>query len=119
VQDFVKSPTEISKFLGLGEVYGPTDPGRDQLCPWVFFHIEEHVKLYILSGGGINPEGSWVFGAGVWKFPHRNFEIFGFGGTICTHRSMYRPAMTIGVPTYQRARQTTYSIRWLALLDEI
>jgi hypothetical protein len=40
-------------------------------------NIKEHVKLYILSGGGINPEGSWVFGAGVWKFPHRNFEIFG------------------------------------------
>jgi hypothetical protein len=28
---------------------------------------------------------------------HRNFEIFGVGGTICTHRSRYRPAMAVGV----------------------
>jgi len=72
----VNSPIEISKFLGLGEVYGPTDPGRDQLWTWGFLHIKEHVKLCILSGGCINPEGSWLFGAGVWEFPHTNFEIF-------------------------------------------
>ena len=29
VQGFVNSPTGISKFLGLGELYVPTDPGTD------------------------------------------------------------------------------------------
>ena len=44
--------------------------------------------------------GSSLFGAGVWEFPHRNFEIFGFGGTIWTHGSSYRPAMHMGVLVY-------------------
>jgi hypothetical protein len=51
VQGFVNSPTGISRFLGLGELYGPTDPGTDQLWPWGFLHIQEDVKLHILSGG--------------------------------------------------------------------
>ena len=31
-------------------------------------YIKEYVKLYILTSGGINPEGSRVFGTGVWVF---------------------------------------------------
>jgi hypothetical protein len=96
----VNSPIEISKFLGLGEVYGPTDPGRDQLWTWGFLHIKEHVKLCIVSGGCINPEGSWLSGAGVWKFPHTNFEIFGFWGTLVRHRSRHRPDRDTGVGAY-------------------
>jgi hypothetical protein len=61
----VNSPIEISKFLGLGEVYGPTDPGRDKLWPWEFLHIKGHAKLHILSGGGTFPWSSWIVGAGV------------------------------------------------------
>jgi hypothetical protein len=82
VQDFGNSPTQISRFFGLGEPYTQTVPGTDQLWLWGFQHIKEDVKLYILSGGGINPGGSWIFVAGVWEFPHTNFEIFWFGGTI-------------------------------------
>ena len=69
VQDFEKSPTEISKFLGFGEVYGQTVPATDKLWLWGLLHIQEDVKLHILSGGGINPGGSGLFVAGVWKFP--------------------------------------------------
>jgi hypothetical protein len=108
----VISPTQISKFFGLGEPYGQTDPGTDQLCTRGLGHIKEHVKLHILSGGGINPGGSWPFGAGVWKFPHTNFEIFVFGGTIWTNSCSHRLAMGMGVLEYSRACQTTDSIRW-------
>ena len=108
----VKYPSGISKFLGFGELYGQTVPGTDQLWPWGLLHIQEDVQLHILSGGGISPGGSWLFVAGVWKFPHTNFEIFGFWGTIWTHGSRYRPDRDMGVGTYQRARQTTYSITW-------
>jgi hypothetical protein len=115
----VISPTQISRFLGLGELYVHMDPGTDQLCTWGLGHIQEHVKLYILSGGQCFIRGSWPFGAGVWEFPHTNFEIFVFGGTIWTNRSSYSQAMAMGVPPYSRGRQTTYCIQWLALLDEI
>ena len=93
VQGFGGFPTQISKFLGLGEVYGSTDPGRDQLWTWGLRHIKEHSKLHILSSGGVNPEGSWLFVAGVWEFPHTNFEIFGFGGSKCAHASTQRLAL--------------------------
>jgi hypothetical protein len=36
-----------------------------------------------------------------------------------THRSRYRPVMAMGVLAGSRGRQTTYSIRRLALFDEI
>ena len=62
-QSWPNHPTEISKFLGLGEPYGQTVPATGQLWLWGFLHIEEDVKLHILSGGGINPGGSWVLGA--------------------------------------------------------
>jgi hypothetical protein len=57
-------------------------PATDQLWTWRLGHIKEHVKLYILLGGGVNPGGFGIVGAGVWEFSHTNFEIFGFGGTI-------------------------------------
>jgi hypothetical protein len=50
----VNSPTQISKFLCLGELYVPTDPGTDQLWPCGFLHVQEDVKVHILSGG-------WLF----------------------------------------------------------
>jgi hypothetical protein len=87
-------------------------PATDQIGTQGLVHIKEHVKLCILLGGGINPGGSWLLVAGVWKFPHTNFEIFGFWGTLWRHRSRYRPAMHKGVETYSRGRQITYSIRW-------
>jgi hypothetical protein len=63
-------------------------------------HIKEDVELHILSGGGVNPGVSWLLGAGVWKFPHTNFEIFGFWGTLVRHRSRHRPDRDMGVGTY-------------------
>jgi hypothetical protein len=71
-----------------------------ELWKWGLVHIKEHVKLYILSGGRSVLRGSWLFVAGVWEFPHRNFEIFGFGGTICTHDASHRAAMDMGVGAY-------------------
>ena len=85
VQDFEKSPTQISKFLVLGEPYGQTVPATDQLWTWGLAHIKGHAKLYILSGGRLFLRGSWASGAGLWEFPHTNFEIFWFGGTIYTN----------------------------------
>jgi hypothetical protein len=82
VQEFGSFPTQISRFFGLGEPYRQTVPGTDQLWLWGLVHIKGHVKLYILSGGRFFLRGSWPFGAGDWKFPHTNFEIFWFGGTI-------------------------------------
>ena len=76
MQDFGNSPTQISRFFGLGELYRQTVAATDQLWTWGFRHIKEHSKLHILSSGGVNPEGSWLFVAGVWEFPHTNFEIF-------------------------------------------
>ena len=86
VQDFVNSPTQISRFLGLGEPYRQTVPATDQLWTWGFLHIQEDVKLHILSGGGINPGGSWLFDAGDWKFPYTNFEILGCWGKFLDPR---------------------------------
>ena len=100
VQGFGNSPTEISKFLYWGELCRGTDPAIAKLCTWGFLHIQEDVKLHILSGGGINPGGSWLLGAGVWEFSHTNFEIFGFWGTLVTHRSSHRPDRDMGIGTY-------------------
>jgi hypothetical protein len=100
VQDFGSFPTGISKFLVLGDTYRHTVPGTDQVGTRGLGHIQEDVKLHILSGGGINPGGSWLLGAGVWEFSHTNFEIFGFEGTIWTNGASYRPAMAMGVATY-------------------
>jgi hypothetical protein len=91
----------------------PTDPGTDQIGTWGLGHIKEHVKLYILSGGRFFLRGFGIVGAGVWVFSHTNFEIFGFGGTICTHDASHRVAMAMGVLAYSRGHPTTYSIRWL------
>jgi|SRR3981189_252979 hypothetical protein len=82
LQDFVNSPTQISKFLGLGEPYRQTVPGTDQLWTWGLGHIKEHVKPYVLLGGRFFLRGFGIVGAGVWEFSHTNFEIFWFGGTI-------------------------------------
>jgi hypothetical protein len=112
VQGFVNSATGISRFWGLGELYRPTDPGTDQLWPWGLEHIKGYVQLHILSSGVINPGGPWLFVAGVWEFPQRNFEIFVFGGTIAGNGCPHRLAMDMGVLAYQSSRQTAYSIRW-------
>jgi hypothetical protein len=100
VQVFGRFPTQISKFFGLGELYAPTEPDTGQLWTWGSVHIKGHVQLHILSGGRRFLRGSWLLGAGVWWFPHTNFEIFGFLGTLVRHRSSYRPAMATGVGTY-------------------
>ena len=39
VHGFGNSPTQISKFFGLGEVYGQTVPDTDQLCTRGLVHI--------------------------------------------------------------------------------
>jgi hypothetical protein len=100
LQGFGSFPTQFSKFLGLGELYVPMDPGTDQLCTRGLVHIKGHGKLYILLGGRFFLRGSWQLGAGVGKFPHTNFEIFGFWGSLVMHRSSHRPAMDMGVGTY-------------------
>jgi hypothetical protein len=100
VQGFGNSPTQISKFLCLGDIYVPTDQSTGQIGTQGLVHIKEHAKLYILSGGQRLLRGSWPFGAGVWEFPHTNFEIFGFGGTIFTHGSRYTVAMAKEVGAY-------------------
>jgi hypothetical protein len=83
----VNSPTGISRFLGLGEPYVPTDLAIGQLCTRGVLYIKEHVKLHILLGGGTFPWSSWIVGAGLCEISHRNLEIFGFGGSIWTHGS--------------------------------
>jgi hypothetical protein len=100
VQGFGRFPTQISKFWGLGEPYGRTVPGTDQLWTRGLVHIKEHVKLYILSGGRLFLRGSWLFVAGVWEIPHTNFEILGFGGTIWRNGCSHRLAMAMGVLEY-------------------
>jgi hypothetical protein len=111
VQEFGSFPTQISRFFGLGEPYRQTVPATDSLWLWGFLHIEEDVKLHILSGGGINPGGSWVFGAGVWIFPTEISKILAGKPTLGTNGSSHSAGMAMGVGAYQRARQTTYSIR--------
>ena len=100
MQGFGSFPTQFSKFLCLGEVYGQTVPATDQLWIWGFLHIKEHVKLYIVLGGRFFLRGFGIVGAGVCDFSHTNFEIFGFEGTICSHRYRYRLAMAMGVLAY-------------------
>jgi hypothetical protein len=100
VQDFVNSPIEISKFLGFRELCGGTGPGTDQLWPQGLGHIKEHVKLYILLGGRFLLRGFGIVGAGVWEFSHTNFEIFVFGGYICTHGSIHRADRDTGAGAY-------------------
>jgi hypothetical protein len=82
VQGFGNSPTQISRFFGLGEPYRQTVAATDQLGTWGLGHIKEHAKLYILSSGRFSLRGFGIVGAGVWEFSHTNFEIFWFGGTI-------------------------------------
>src|SRR6202035_694354 len=62
----VKYPPGISKFLSFGELYAPTMAATDQLWTWGLVHIQEDVKLHILSGGGTFPWSSGPFGAGGW-----------------------------------------------------
>ena len=100
VQGFGSFPTQFSKFLGLGESYAPTEPDTGQPWTWGSMHIKGHVQLHILSGGRRFLRGSWSFGTGVWEFPHTNFEIFGFEGSIWTNGSSHRPAMARGVLAY-------------------
>ena len=119
MQDFGSFPTQISRFFGLGEPYVPTDPGTDQIGTWGLGHIQEDIKLHIVLGGGVNPDSSWLLDVGVWDFPHTNFEIFGCWGYIWTHGSRYMPAMHKGVGTYSRGHQIVYSIRSVALLNDI
>jgi hypothetical protein len=84
----------------LGEQYVPTDLSTGQIGTWAFVHIEGDVKLYIISGGRRFLMRSWVFGAGVCESTHTNFEIFVFGGTICTHNASHRAAMDMGAGAY-------------------
>src|SRR5256885_6738190 len=53
------------EIFGFGEPYGQTVPATDQLWLWGFLHIQEDVKLHILSGGGAFPWSSWLYGAGL------------------------------------------------------
>ena len=69
VQGFGNSPTQISKFLGFGELYGQTVPRTDQLCTRGLVHIQEDIKLYILSGGRFFLRGFGIVGAGVGSLP--------------------------------------------------
>jgi hypothetical protein len=59
------SHTGISRFLGFGEVCGPTMPATEQIGTQGLVHIKEHVKLYILSGGRFFLRGFGIVGAGV------------------------------------------------------
>jgi hypothetical protein len=119
LQDFGNSPTQISRFLGLGESYRQTVPATDQIGTCSLVHIKEHSKLHILSSGGVNPGGFGIVGAGVWEISHTNFEIFGFWGTIWTNGARHRPAMAMGVLAYSRGCQTVYSIKWAILFKRI
>jgi hypothetical protein len=100
VQGFGSSPTGISRFLGFGDTYGHTVPATDQLCTWGLGHIKENVKLYIRPGRRFFLRGFGIVGAGVWWFPHTNFEIFGVGGHISAHGSTHRLDIQTGVGTY-------------------
>jgi len=97
VQGFGSFPTQISRFLGLREVYGQTVPATDQLWPGGFLHIKEDVKLHILSSGWLFLMRSDQVGAGLCEFSHRNFEVL---GDRMTHGSRYRLAMARGVLVY-------------------
>lgn len=47
VQGFGSFPTQISKFWGFGDTYGPTVPATDQLWTCGLVHLQEDVKLDI------------------------------------------------------------------------
>jgi hypothetical protein len=47
----------------------------DKLWTCQLVHLKEDVKLHIISVGRLFLRGSWLFGAGVWEFSHRNVEI--------------------------------------------
>ena len=100
MQGFGSFPTEISRFLGLGELYGPTDLAIGQLCTRGFLYIKEHVKLHILLGGGTFPWSSWLVGAGVWEFPTGISKFLAVGGTLAGNGCPHRLAMGIGVGAY-------------------
>jgi hypothetical protein len=101
VQVFGSFPTEISKFLCLGDIYVPTDPATGQLWTRGFGHIKEHVKQCLALGGGPFPWSSW-------HISHTNFEIFGVWGTICAHGSTHRLDIQTGVGASEGACQTVY-----------
>ena len=65
VQRFGSFSTQISKFLGLGELYVPMDSATDQIRTWGLVHIKEHVQLHILLGGWIILCTIGIVGAGV------------------------------------------------------
>ena len=100
MQDFGSFPTGISKFLVLGDTYRHTVPGTDQVGTRGLGHIQEDVKLHILLGGGVNPGGSWPFGAGVWKFPMGISKFLAGKPTSEGNGGPHRPAMDMGVGTY-------------------
>jgi hypothetical protein len=100
LQGFGSFPTQISRFFSLRELYVPTVQSTDRIGTQGLGHIKEDVKVHIVSGGQRFLRGSWPFGAGVWEFPHTNFEIFGFGGTIWIDDASHRPAMDMEVGTY-------------------
>jgi hypothetical protein len=100
VQGFGNSPTQISKFLGFGEVYGPTDPGRDQLGTWGLVHMKEYVQLHILLGGCIILCTIGIVGAGVWIFPTEISKILAGKPTLGTNSSSHSGAMEMGVGAY-------------------
>ena len=94
------SPTRISRFLGFGELCGPTDPSTDQIGTQGLVHIKEHVNLHILLGGGTFPWSSWLVGAGVWEFPTGISKFLAVGGTLAGNGCPHRLAMGIGVGAY-------------------
>jgi hypothetical protein len=63
-------------------------------------HIQDHVKLYILSGGRCFLRGSWPFGAGVWKFPMGISKFIAGKPTSEGNGVTHRPAMHKGVGAY-------------------
>jgi hypothetical protein len=76
--------------------------------------MKEHGKVCILLGGGFFLRSSWLLrcrGKGAPPQEFRDFEIFGFWGTLWTHGSTHRLAMDMGPAAHERARQIVYSIR--------
>ena len=65
VQGIGSFPTQISKFLGVGDTYGPTVPGTCQLCTRELGHIQEDIKLYILLGAWLCSMTSDQVGTGL------------------------------------------------------
>ena len=97
VQGFGNSPTQISKFFGLGEVYGQTVPDTDQLCTRGLVHIQEDIKLYIVSGGRFFLRGFGIVGAGVWKFPIGISKFLAGKPTLEGNDASHRQGRDMGV----------------------